>query len=299
MNGHRVSSSHSQPQQLLDWSTASPFTLNRSLSFSTSSEMAMPDMLLPDNNTSEEARTTVQLAANLELIIYGYVIPVVNSIGIAAAIVCIIVFTRKQMRSSLNVYLAGLSIFDLLVLLTSLLIYPPMSHCVASRGGEDEPDSFTCMFFYRTALATYPLSVTAQACSVWTCVAITIDRFLAVKYPLHMRFWCTPQRAVCVLSVIALFSAVYKFPTVFELTNDDRGRLVPTQIRTNEYYQTIYTTYSYLLLLFLIPWAIMIVLNIVVIRAVHAAYKIRRTMTTSRQSTSEDRSVAQSLIQYI
>lgn len=302
MNGDHPSSFY---YHLSEWSTAQPFAFNDSLSSSITSSITLPaafssemDIHLQEGEqvNEESDRAVRELAQELELIIYGYIMPVVNSIGIVAAIVCIIVFTRKQMRSSLNVYLAGLSIFDLLVLLMGLLIYPPMTHCVASEikkaaREDDGPPSFICVFFWRTALATYPLSVTAQAGSVWTCVAITIDRFLAVKYPLQMRYWCTPQKAVCILTAIAVFSIVYKFPTVFELTIDPTGRLAPTSLRTDEYYKKIYTTYSYLLILFLIPWAIMIVLNIVVIRAVHSAYRIRRTMTTSRQSTSEDRFV--------
>lgn len=297
MNGDQSSSLY---YHVADSSTtaaaAATLELNYSL-FSTSSDMVDIHREQGDRPESKEAEEAIQLTQDMELIIYGYVMPVVNSLGIVAAIVCIIVFTRRQMRSSLNVYLAGLSVFDLLVLLMGLLIYPPMTHCVASemkkasRGAYNEEPSFICVFFWRTALATYPLSVTAQAASVWTCVAITIDRFLAVKYPLQMRSWCTPQKAACVLSAIAVFSIVYKFPTVFELTNDEQGRLVPTTLRRDEHYKKIYTTYSYLLVLFLIPWAIMIVLNIVVIRAVHTAYKLRRTMTHSRQVTAEDRFV--------
>lgn len=54
--------------------------------------------------------------------------------GVGAASVCILVFTRKQMRSSLHVYLAGLSVFDLILLAMSLLIYPPMQICIDQVG---------------------------------------------------------------------------------------------------------------------------------------------------------------------
>uniref|UniRef100_A0A914VFI8 G-protein coupled receptors family 1 profile domain-containing protein n=1 Tax=Plectus sambesii TaxID=2011161 RepID=A0A914VFI8_9BILA len=156
MNGHQSSPVYFH---LPNQSTATPSPLNLSLT----SSSAFADMDVhrqPDEPLSDEALRAIRLTQDLELTIYGYVMPVVNTIGIVAAIVCIIVFTRKQMRSSLNVYLAGLSIFDLLVLVMGLLIYPPMTHCVTSEMNkpnttlDKEPPSFICVFFWRTALAT-------------------------------------------------------------------------------------------------------------------------------------------------
>lgn len=53
-----------------------------------------------------------------------------TNILLQGAAICILIFTRKQMRSSLSIYLAGLSFFDLVLLLMSLLIYPSMNMCL-------------------------------------------------------------------------------------------------------------------------------------------------------------------------
>lgn len=66
-------------------------------------------------------------------IIYTTIMPTVCTIGVFAASICVIIFTRPQMRSSLNIYLAGLSLFDLILLLISLFIYPPMDICVQNN----------------------------------------------------------------------------------------------------------------------------------------------------------------------
>uniref|UniRef100_A0A914BV59 G-protein coupled receptors family 1 profile domain-containing protein n=1 Tax=Acrobeloides nanus TaxID=290746 RepID=A0A914BV59_9BILA len=68
-------------------------------------------------------------------------------------------------------------------------------------------------------------------------------------------------------------------PSIFELQLDECGKLVSTDLRKNDLYILIYNTYGYLLLLIVIPWTIMIILNVYVIRAVHTAYKLRRSMT--------------------
>ncbi|PAV58769.1 hypothetical protein WR25_10832 [Diploscapter pachys] len=63
---------------------------------------------------------------------YGYivVVPFISIVGIIAAVVCIIVFTKKQMRnSSLNIYLAGLSAVDILLLGSSTMVFSLSDAC--------------------------------------------------------------------------------------------------------------------------------------------------------------------------
>ena len=120
-------------------------------------------------------------------------------------------------------------------------------------------------------------------------MAITVDRFLAVKYPLHMRLWCTSRRAICVLSCITVISIVYKLPTAFEISQDESGKLKPTSLRNHPLYIVIYITYGYLLFLLLIPWLIIIILNVITVNAVRAAYKTRRQMRMNQRTEDNDR----------
>ncbi|CAI2355930.1 unnamed protein product [Caenorhabditis sp. 36 PRJEB53466] len=215
--------------------------------------------------------------------IYLLAIPTICVLGAGAAVMCIIVFTRKQMRSSLNVYLAGLSVFDLILLSFSALIFSPLQGCVLQGHG----DTTVCHFFWRSTPWTLPISNIAQCGSVWTCVAVTVDRFLAVNYPLHSKIWCTPRRAVSILLAITVFSVLFKAPMFFELTNDDCGRLRTSFLRDNKYYKEYYVTFGYLIALLLIPWTVMIILNVFVVKAVHKAYKIRRTMQGGKNNQEE------------
>ncbi|KAI6224846.1 BMA-FRPR-8, isoform c [Aphelenchoides besseyi] len=208
-------------------------------------------------------------------------IPIVCVPGVFAASICVIVFTRPKMVSSLNIYLAGLSFFDLLLLTMSLFIYPPMSICL--RTGND----FICHFFWRSALVTFPISLVSQTASVWTCVAVTVDRYLAVQYPLKTRVLCTPFKALCVLLTIGTISLLYKMPSVFELRLDECGRLLATELRQNELYIMIYNTYGYLLFLIVIPWTLMIILNVTVVRAVHTAYRKRQSLVEGNMKVDD------------
>ncbi|KAI6175341.1 G-PROTEIN-RECEP-F1-2 domain-containing protein [Aphelenchoides bicaudatus] len=217
----------------------------------------------------------------IQYLINTVFIPIVCVPGVFAASVCVIVFTRPKMRSSLNIYLAGLSLFDLLLLVMSLLIYPPMSICMRTQG------DFICNFFWRTALVTFPISLVCQTASVWTCVAITVDRYLAIQYPLKTRVLCTPFKALAVLLIIGAISLLYKMPSAFELKLDDCGRVVQTELRLNEIYIMVYNTYGYVLFLIVIPWTIMIILNLTVVRAVHNAYRKRQSLVEGNHKVDD------------
>ncbi|VDP14729.1 unnamed protein product [Onchocerca flexuosa] len=85
---------------------------------------------MPLSHDSQKTDNFVDFA---QYIIYTTVLPFVCTAGVFAATICVIIFTRPQMRSSLNIYLAGLSFFDLILLLVSLLIYPPMQICLQNN----------------------------------------------------------------------------------------------------------------------------------------------------------------------
>jgi hypothetical protein len=67
-------------------------------------------------------------------------------------------------------------------------------------------------------------------------------------------------------------------PSVFELRLDECGRVVQTELRLNSLYIMIYNTYGYIIFLIVIPWAVMIILNVTTVRAVQKAYKKRQSL---------------------
>ncbi|ETN69994.1 hypothetical protein NECAME_05052 [Necator americanus] len=76
---------------------------------------------------------------------------------------------------------------------------------------QNEPDptnSSVCHFFWRSTLIAYPLSLIAQAGSVWTCVAIACDRFIAVFFPIKKRVWATRKTSTYVICGVTLFRFV-------------------------------------------------------------------------------------------
>ncbi|KAK6045741.1 hypothetical protein COOONC_16754 [Cooperia oncophora] len=144
-------------------------------------------------------------------------------------------------------------------------------------------DSRVCHFFWRSTLIAYPLSLIAQAGSVWTCVVIAFDRFIAV-----FRVWATPQTSTTVICGVALFSLLFKLPAFFEIILDDSGQITPSSLRLDPTYQLIYMTYMYVIFILLIPWTCIIVVNAIVIQKVREAYRTHKQLTQSNTRTRRD-----------
>uniref|UniRef100_A0A8R1HXZ0 G-protein coupled receptors family 1 profile domain-containing protein n=2 Tax=Caenorhabditis japonica TaxID=281687 RepID=A0A8R1HXZ0_CAEJA len=89
------------------------------------------------------------------------------------------------------------------------------------------------------------------------------------------------------IPTICVLGAGAAAPMFFELTNDECGRLRTSFLRDNKYYKEYYVTFGYLIVLLLIPWTVMIILNVFVVKAVHKAYKIRRSMQGGKNNQEE------------
>lgn len=232
----------------------------------------------------------------LEYVVYTWLLPTICIPGVAAAALSAIVFAKMR-QSSLEVLLCGLSLFDVLVLSSTLLIYPAMNAC------QNEPnpvDSGVCHFFWRSTLIAYPLSLIAQAGSVWTCVAIAFDRFLAVFFPIKKRVWATPQTSTTVICGVAIFSVLFKLPAFFEIVLNESGQIMPSSLRLDETYQLIYMTYMYVIFTLLLPWTAIIVLNAIVIQKVREAYRTHKQLTQSntrgRRDTDERKMTVMTIV---
>ncbi len=209
------------------------------------------------------------LASLMEFWIYGALIPIVAIPGVLANLASLVVFTRPAMRSSLNLYLAGLSCFDMALLLSALAIYPPLVYCWSSVSS-----SITCSRLVRSLVVTFPLSLIAQFGSVWTCVAISVDRFIAVRYPFKKSQYCTQRNACKVLLAITVAAILYQIPAMLELQMKGNG-IEMSALRKSGLYIVIYKTALYSTVLFAVPFSLMIVLNIFLGRSLRKAQTIQ------------------------
>jgi len=64
----------------------------------------------------------------------------------------------------------------------------------------------------------YPTVYFLRLLSVWLTVLLTVDRYIAVWYPLDARRLCTMRRTYIVMAIITLVTLAFCLPRYFEFT---------------------------------------------------------------------------------
>ncbi|XP_076387619.1 uncharacterized protein LOC105662486 isoform X2 [Megachile rotundata] len=136
---------------------------------------------------------------------HQYYIPSIILLGLVGNLLSCVVFlnTHLKVRSS-SYYLAALATADFGFLVTLLLVWlnNTLGWKVFNKDGWCE----TLVY----------VSAVCSSLSVWLIVAFTVERFIAVQYPLHRPHICTIARAktiVLVLVIVALTGHSYSFVT--------------------------------------------------------------------------------------
>jgi hypothetical protein len=145
-----------------------------------------------------------------------YYTPGVVLFGSIGNILSVIVFLKTKLRFlSSSYYLAALGINDTCFLLGSFVAWLDYLNIDIYN------KNYYCQFFtFMSGLCTF--------LSVWIVVAFTVERFIAVVYPLKRQTMCTVKRACMVLSglfsigsLICIPYAVFASPRYSEFVNDN------------------------------------------------------------------------------
>lgn len=229
-----------------------------------------------ENNSSDFVNCTLNDDPQAEFFEFwtnGVLLNLVGLLGIFGNIISMIILSRPQMKSSINYLLIGLASSDTILIVTSVLlfgipaIYPYTGH----------------LFFYyyniypHLATLLFPLAMIAQTVTVYLTLTVTLERFVAVCLPLRARSLCTYGRARTYVMVIILFSIVYNLPRFWEVShqanyyeafNTTIYCPVPSNLRQNPTYISVYIHWMYLVFLYFLPFSSMAVLNAAIYRQV-------------------------------
>ncbi|XP_015515523.2 thyrotropin-releasing hormone receptor isoform X1 [Neodiprion pinetum] len=182
---------------------------------------------LLDDGYEESQDACYSLYFLLELF-HLYYIPLIILIGLVGNLLSCIVFlnTHLKMRSS-SYYLAALASADFGFLVALLLVWlnNTVGWQVFNKAGWCE----TLVY----------ISAVCSSLSVWLIVAFTVERFIAVQYPLHRPYMCTIARAktiVLALVVLALVSHSYAFITAGVIPAQDGTEVCELRM---EYHETM------------------------------------------------------------
>ena len=107
----------------------------------------------------------------------------------------------------------------------------------------------------------WPILMMTQMSTVWLTVLVSMERYIAICYPLKAASMCTIPKVR--RSVIAIFtvSILYNIPRYFEHNIVSKGYMEKSEISNNVVYRYLYMCVLYSLVLFLIPLLLLVILN--------------------------------------
>lgn len=216
---------------------------------------------------------TYSLLHLLVLVLSTYFIPVIIGVGIVGNGLALVVFLGTYLkRLSLSVYLAALAVSDAVFLLTLFILWleyvnVPIFH----RNGWCQGAIF--------------LSYCSSFLSVWFVVSFTVERYIAICHPLKRPELCTTSRAKCVVVALTLFSlmgyscTLWTSGVVVVAGKTEKHR---TCTPLKDYLQ-IHTVLTYIdtIVTLIIPFLLIIGLNITIAHRIAYFYQRRQTVQGS------------------
>uniref|UniRef100_A0A914D0U0 G-protein coupled receptors family 1 profile domain-containing protein n=1 Tax=Acrobeloides nanus TaxID=290746 RepID=A0A914D0U0_9BILA len=193
------------------------------------------------------------------------------------------------MRNPNNMFLTTLAIFDTCLLLTAFSIYG-MEYII------EYLEAINLYIVWLTYLRfAFALSHISQTGSVYTTVAVTVERFLAVCYPRVSKRFCTSRNtAYSIVGVIA-FAVLFNSTKFFEveiISEPDCSQtldwqsfhLFPSDLAKHPAYTEIYSLWLTNVVMVFFPFLMLFTLNAII------AYTIRKSLKTiaNRKHTEYD-----------
>lgn len=234
--------------------------------------------------------------------IHGYLSACVCLFGFLANIFNIVVLTRRNMITSTNVILTGLAIADLFTMLDyfpfALHFYifkPPDLEFLETRGY-----GWICYLLFHASF-----SVVCHSCAIWFTIALATFRFVCIWFPTSGSQHCTVQRAVHCLLI--LFGSVLVLCIPNFIINDMEStvhiRNISSENKTvhDVVYRTAYRhggAFDHIdtankmiqaIVFKIVPCFLLTILTILLVKAMHKAYKKRMALKNQGKREESDR----------
>ncbi|XP_032575620.1 galanin-like G-protein coupled receptor npr-9 [Drosophila sechellia] len=221
------------------------------------------------NDSAGEDEEMLRIAFFIGHFVHQYYIPVVCCTGSIGNILSVFVFFRTKLRKlSSSFYLAALAVSDtcfLAGLFAQWLNFLDVD--IYNR-------NYFCQFF------TF-FSYLASFCSVWFVVAFTVERFIAVIYPLKRQTMCTVRRAKIVLFCLTLVGCLHCLPYIVIAKPVFVPKLNTTICDLNSEYKEQLALFNYWdsIVVYAVPFTTIAVLNTCTGCTVWKFATVRRTLT--------------------
>ncbi|XP_014769345.1 FMRFamide receptor [Octopus bimaculoides] len=176
----------------------------------------LEDVEVEDEDEQDQPQNRTQInediisAMKLRKMLFLNITPVVCALGILGNIMNLIVLCQKQMRGSTNCFLIALAVSDMMLLVMQI---GPLIASFENFVGYSRKYIIASRYLMIIRYVTSNFFIT---CTSWLTVAVTIERFIAIRFALKAKIMCTVYRAKVAIVTIFITSFVFHFSKWFE-----------------------------------------------------------------------------------
>lgn len=226
-------------------------------------------------STEEELR----FQANLRRIGEGYCMFILCFVGTLANLLAFLTFCRKAVRSSTTtIYLRALALADICVLVTAVFRYKTYKLFL------DDKHELDSVFHLDGYVEVYvePLHWIALGASSFITISLSLERYLAVKYPLFVKRKCSACIVIFVISLVFALSVAITVPNYaaykivhFKFLGTDVAVATLTDYGHTVMYPCTFHNYIVPIFWYIIPAILLFVMNILLSLHVQKSTRIR------------------------
>lgn len=224
--------------------------------------------------------------------LYTYINPTICLFGLLCNILNLTVLSSNKLRESPFTYLKALAFSDLFTFFFTLSTSITRGTLINKSSIDVE------LFIKKTEILFFiPTINLFSAMSVGSVVALTIERFLFMKFPLNAATICTKHNARRVIAVLFVFIFLFRLPMYFfrdaqiqensnESTNHNSSSLRVVTVQHFEKFQKTYFAIS-LTLFEIIPFFVLFFLNVSIVILLKASNKNFDALFAKRKNPNQ------------
>jgi len=185
--------------------------------------------------------------------IEGYLLTTIGIFGLIGNLVSIIILSKKDFKETFHKLIVCLALVDMIFILCAVFV------CITK--------SWQLVGWHSVLVVVIPVGRCALLTSSYLTVSISVERFCGICYPLQSRVR-GDRRLVLYLLPVIVFCIIFNLPLFLEIFDHLEIFDLNLQFSNNLLYITIYKQYMELIVTVLVPWLLLLYLNIRIYLAV-------------------------------
>ncbi|GFN94728.1 FMRFamide receptor [Plakobranchus ocellatus] len=215
---------------------------------------------------------------------------IIGCLGITCNVLSLGVLTSREMRTTANLYLTVLAVYDLLFVISSTMFVSIEYFHFGLTGKSD--------YYYKLANPSLPFADaflnTSITGSVYTTILLSVDRAIGLSRPLQWPRMCTKRRVKIALTLVLLWAVVLNVPLMIQYRwIEAPPNATGTYYTVESYYaKTFFHEQIYLNVInpifdSALPLLAIVIANIVIARALHMRHRNSSSIRASSHGSGK------------